>query len=187
MTQLKASKANVLMVFAFREVLAAGVQRGLAASAWKPQIFVNDVSSASALMAIVPAEGCERIDLDRVRQGSRVATLAVTTRASSSSSRSSRSTGRASTHATCRTATSPQEWRPPTRWSNTLKKAGKNLTRQSVMNAATHLNERANPFVLPGIVIHTTPSSRFPLTQVRLQRWSNNSWHPFGKLISAKP
>jgi hypothetical protein len=70
---------------------------------------------------------------------------------------------------------------------NTLKKAGKNLTRQSVMNAATHLTERGNPFVLPGIVIRTTPTSRFPLTQVRLQRWSNNSWHPFGKLISAKP
>jgi hypothetical protein len=70
---------------------------------------------------------------------------------------------------------------------NTLKKAGKNLTRQSLMNAATHLNEKGNPFVLPGIVIRTTPSSRFPLTQVRLQRWSNKSWHPFGKLISAKP
>jgi len=70
---------------------------------------------------------------------------------------------------------------------DTLTKAGKNLTRQSVLNAATHLNEKNNPFVLPGIVIHTTPSSRFPLTQVRLQRWSNNSWHPFGKLISAKP
>jgi branched-chain amino acid transport system substrate-binding protein len=69
----------------------------------------------------------------------------------------------------------------------TLKKAGKNLTRQSVMNAATHLNEKGNPFVLPGIVLHTTPASRFPLTQVRLQRWSNNSWHPFGKLISAQP
>ena len=70
---------------------------------------------------------------------------------------------------------------------NTLKKAGKNLTRQSVMNAATHLTEKGNPFVLSGIVIRTTPTSRFPLTQVRLQRWSNNSWHPFGKLISAKP
>jgi hypothetical protein len=70
---------------------------------------------------------------------------------------------------------------------NTLRKAGKNLTRQSVMNAATHLTEKGNPFVLPRIVIHTTPTSRFPLTQVRLQRWSNNSWHPFGKLISAKP
>jgi len=55
------------------------------------------------------------------------------------------------------------------------------------MRAATHLTEKGNPFVLPGIVIRTTPTSRFPLTQVKLQRWSNKSWHPFGKLLSAKP
>ena len=48
------------------------------------------------------------------------------------------------------------------------------------MRAATHLTEKNNPFVLPGIVIRTTPTSRFPLTQVRLQRWSNKAWHPFG-------
>jgi hypothetical protein len=41
--------------------------------------------------------------------------------------------------------------------------------------------------VLPGLVVHTTPTSRFPLTQVRLQRWSNKAWRPFGALISAKP
>jgi branched-chain amino acid transport system substrate-binding protein len=70
---------------------------------------------------------------------------------------------------------------------DTLRKAGRNLTRQSVMTAATHLNEKGNPFVLPGIVIHTTPASRFPLTQVRLQRWSNKAWRPFGPLVRAKP
>jgi hypothetical protein len=36
-------------------------------------------------------------------------------------------------------------------------------------------------------VIRTTPTSRFPLTQVKLQRWSKKAWHPFGKLVSAKP
>ena len=69
----------------------------------------------------------------------------------------------------------------------TLKKAGKNLTRESLMRAATHLNEKNNPFVLPGIVVHTTPTSRFPITQVALQRWRAGSWRTFGKLVSAKP
>jgi hypothetical protein len=55
------------------------------------------------------------------------------------------------------------------------------------MNAAIHLTEKGNPFVLPGLVVHTTPTSRFPLTQVRLQRWSNKAWRPFGALIGAKP
>jgi hypothetical protein len=68
-----------------------------------------------------------------------------------------------------------------------LKKAGKNLTRDGIMRAATHLNEKGNPFVLPGIVIRTTPTSRFPIHQVKLQRWSAKAWHPFGKLLSVKP
>ena len=38
---------------------------------------------------------------------------------------------------------------------DTLKKAGKNLTRAGVMAAARSLNEANNPFVLPGIVIKT--------------------------------
>jgi hypothetical protein len=70
---------------------------------------------------------------------------------------------------------------------DTLKKAGKNLTRKSVMNAATHLNEKSNPFVLPGIRIHTTPSFRFPVSQVRLERWHNGHWVLFGPLLSARP
>ncbi len=68
-----------------------------------------------------------------------------------------------------------------------LKKAGRNPTRASVMRAATHLDERNNPFLLPGIKVRTTPSSRFPVTQVKLQRWRNKAWHPFGKLIAARP
>jgi hypothetical protein len=55
------------------------------------------------------------------------------------------------------------------------------------MRAVTHLNEKGNPFVLPGIVVHTTPNSRFPITQVKLQRWTNKAWRPFGKLISINP
>ena len=70
---------------------------------------------------------------------------------------------------------------------DTLRKAGKNLTRKGVLNAATHLNEKNNPFVLPGIRIRTTPSFRFPISQVRLERWHNGQWVIFGPLLSAKP
>jgi branched-chain amino acid transport system substrate-binding protein len=184
-TQLKASKANVLMVFAFGK---SSLQAFNAVSrlAWKPQIFVNDVSSASALMAIVPkdaANGSISIvfgkdpasPLWRNDKGIRLFQSILTKYGSSINSRDLKDGYFTAGMATAYTMV------------DTLKKAGKNLTRQSVMNAATHLNEKGNPFVLPGIVIHTTPSSRFPLTQVRLQRWSNNAWHPFGKLISANP
>src|SRR5216110_399590 len=52
-TQLKASKANVFMIFAFGK-FSLQAFNAVSRLGWKPQIFVNDVSSASALMSIVP-------------------------------------------------------------------------------------------------------------------------------------
>ena len=64
-----------------------------------------------------------------------------------------------------------------------LKHAGKNLTRAGVMRAVTHLNERNNPFVLPGIGIKTTATNRFPVTQARLERYHDGRWVYFGALV----
>jgi hypothetical protein len=67
-----------------------------------------------------------------------------------------------------------------------IKRAGKNLTRDGVLRAATHLREH-NPFLIPGISVRTTPTFRFPVAQVKLQRWHNGRWVIFGKLLPAKP
>src|SRR5262249_14436667 len=53
---------------------------------------------------------------------------------------------------------------------DTLRKAGKNPTRAGVMKAALSLNERNNPFILPGIVVKTAATDHFPIEQVSLQR-----------------
>jgi branched-chain amino acid transport system substrate-binding protein len=53
-TQLKASKANVLMVFAFGK-FSLQAFNAVSRLGWKPQIFVNVVSSASQLMKISAA------------------------------------------------------------------------------------------------------------------------------------
>jgi ABC-type branched-subunit amino acid transport system substrate-binding protein len=68
---------------------------------------------------------------------------------------------------------------------DTLKKAGKNLSRKSLMQAALHLNVKNNPFVLPGIKIKTSPTDRWPIEQAQLERWRAGRWHPFGKLVTA--
>ena len=68
-----------------------------------------------------------------------------------------------------------------------LRHAGKNPTRQSLLNAATHLSEANNPFLLPGIVLRTSPTFRFPLTQVQLYRYHAGLWRPQGGLIPARP
>src|SRR5436190_11585851 len=51
--RLKASKANVFMIFAFGK-FSLQAFNAVARLNWHPQIFVNDVASASGLMAIVP-------------------------------------------------------------------------------------------------------------------------------------
>jgi branched-chain amino acid transport system substrate-binding protein len=67
---------------------------------------------------------------------------------------------------------------------DTLRKAGRNPTRDSVLRAATHLDE-TNPFMLPGVRIHTSPSDYYPLETVRLARYRGGRWQFFGKLVSA--
>jgi branched-chain amino acid transport system substrate-binding protein len=69
---------------------------------------------------------------------------------------------------------------------DTLRKAGKNLTRPGVMKAATSLNERNDPFLLPGIQVKTSSTDHFPIEQVSLQRWSRGHWSIFGGLLTAK-
>jgi branched-chain amino acid transport system substrate-binding protein len=67
-----------------------------------------------------------------------------------------------------------------------LELAGKNPTRESFMNAATHLNIKDDPFVLPGIVIRTTPTDHFPISQMQLIRFNNGTWTPFGTLVDGR-
>jgi branched-chain amino acid transport system substrate-binding protein len=64
-----------------------------------------------------------------------------------------------------------------------LKQAGKNPTRQSFMNALTHLNV-VNPFLYPGIRMVTTPGERYPIDQQILEQYKNGAWHPFGHVFS---
>ena len=67
-----------------------------------------------------------------------------------------------------------------------LKHAGRNPTRQRLLIAATHLDERTNPFVLPGIVVKTGPGDRRPLDQVQMYRYHAGVWHVFGPLVQAR-
>jgi branched-chain amino acid transport system substrate-binding protein len=68
---------------------------------------------------------------------------------------------------------------------DTLKKAGRNLTRAGVLRAATHLNE-INPFLLPGVRIKTGPNDYFPMDKVKLARYRGAHWQFFGKLVDAR-
>ncbi len=64
-----------------------------------------------------------------------------------------------------------------------LKQAGSNLTRANVMSiASSQLNEN-NPFLLPGVLVKTTSTDHYPITQENVITWSSNAWHLQGSLI----
>jgi branched-chain amino acid transport system substrate-binding protein len=183
--RLKASKANVFMIFAFGK-FSLQAFNAVARLNWHPQIFVNDVASASSLMTIVPqsaANGTISIVFGKdpaapiwaKDKGIKLFQTILKKYGSGVSSRDLKDGFYVAGMASAFTMV------------DVLRKAGKNLTRASAMRAATHLNERGNPFLLPNIVVKTSPSKRFPVTQVRLQRWNARAWHPFGQLISAQP
>ncbi len=68
----------------------------------------------------------------------------------------------------------------------TLKAAGKNLTRASLLRAAQHLNLPANPFLLPGLTLKTGPTNYFPLANVYLYRYDNKQWVKSSALLPAR-
>ncbi len=68
-----------------------------------------------------------------------------------------------------------------------LKAAGKNPTRASLMKAVLNMNDKTNPFLLPGVVTKTGPNDFFPISQQRLIKFNNGQWAPFGALVDPRP
>ncbi|HEX4525835.1 MAG TPA: ABC transporter substrate-binding protein [Gaiellaceae bacterium] len=180
--QLKASGANTFMIFAFGKF---AIQSFVYANklGWKPQIYVNDVASASSIMALDPAKTAEgsisilwgkdpatpkfKGDAGVVLAGKIIKRYVP----GGNPSDGFLVAGMAEAFS----------------FVDALKAAGKDLTRKGLMTAVTHMNEANNPFLIPGVKVHTTPTFRFPISAVQLQRWHQGHWVPFGGVVSAKP
>jgi branched-chain amino acid transport system substrate-binding protein len=69
-----------------------------------------------------------------------------------------------------------------------LYKAGRNLTRQGLMNALLSLNTKSS-YLLPGMVMKTSKTDHFVISQMQLARLNSTTklYVPFGKLIEARP
>jgi branched-chain amino acid transport system substrate-binding protein len=67
-----------------------------------------------------------------------------------------------------------------------LRHAGRNPTRQSLLRAATHMNEHTNPFLLPGVAVRTTPGNYFPIDRAQMVRYRKKLWVLFGPLVRAR-
>jgi branched-chain amino acid transport system substrate-binding protein len=67
-----------------------------------------------------------------------------------------------------------------------LKKAGTNMTRKNVMDIAGNQLNETNPFLLPGVVVKTTSSDHFPITQEQVITWNGTGWTLKGSLIDER-
>ncbi len=65
-------------------------------------------------------------------------------------------------------------------------RAGKNPTRASYMNALLSFNS-TNRFLLNGVRMKSSKTDHFIVSQMRLQRFNNGSWTPFGPLVEGRP
>jgi branched-chain amino acid transport system substrate-binding protein len=180
--RLKASRANTLMIFAFGKF---SIQSFIYVNllGWRPQIFVNAVASASSLIALSPPKatngaisivfGKDPASKQWAKDPGMKLFRQIMARYAPDVSPNNGyyAAGMASAYTMV----------------DALRRAGKNPTRKTVLFQATHMKERKNPFLLPGIVLSTGGSDRFPVSQVRLQRWGNGGWTIFGPLLTANP
>jgi branched-chain amino acid transport system substrate-binding protein len=67
-----------------------------------------------------------------------------------------------------------------------LEKAGTNLTRENVLNVATHLDNLRVPMLLPGITVTMSPSDYSVINRFQIQRFASGRWVPVGKTISGE-
>ncbi|HVC87303.1 MAG TPA: ABC transporter substrate-binding protein [Gaiellaceae bacterium] len=179
---LRASGANTFMIFAS----GAFAQEAFADAdtlRWRPQIYVASAASASSLMALVPARAAagaisilwSKDPAAPVFRGDAGVALAA------------RIAGRYLPHGTPTDGLVVAGMAEAYSFVDAVHAAGRNLTREGLMRAVTHLNEASNPFLIPGVTVRTTPASRFPITAVQLQRWHGGHWEPFGGVDSVRP
>jgi ABC-type branched-subunit amino acid transport system substrate-binding protein len=180
--QLKASGANTFMIFAFGKF---AIQSFVYANklGWKPRIYVNDVASASSIMALDPAKTAE--GSISILWGKDPATPKF--KGDAGVALAGKIIKRYVPGGNPSDGFLVAGMAEAFSFVDALKGAGKNLTRKGLMTAVTHMNEANNPFLIPGVKVHTTPTFRFPISAVQLQRWHQGHWVPFGGVVSAKP
>jgi branched-chain amino acid transport system substrate-binding protein len=182
MARLRASKADTLMLFATPKFAIFGYI-GAARLGWDPQIYVSSVSPSPDVMKIA------RLNAPRQVTGSvSIAFVKDPTQKIFAKDKTVRLyhsiLNRFMPSAKFLDVYNYYGMAVAYTMVDTLRHAGKNLTRASVLRAATHLNE-VNPFLLAGVRIRTSTNDYYPIDKARFIRYANGHWI-FGKLVNAQ-
>jgi len=186
LTALRASKADTLMLFALpKQVIQSFIT--IDKLGWRPHVFVTSVSIDPFVMTVARLNTHNRttegaISIAFLKDASNLARwgkdpgvkLYYSIMMKYDPSGDPKSVGNFYGMAVAYTMV------------DALRHAGRNPSRQSLLNAALNLNEKTNPFLLPGIVVKTGPGDRHPLDQVQMYRYHAGVWHVFGPLIQAR-
>jgi branched-chain amino acid transport system substrate-binding protein len=70
--------------------------------------------------------------------------------------------------------------------AHVLRQAGSTLTRENLLNIATHLDGLRVPMLLPGITVTTRPTDYSVINRFQIQRFESGRWVPAGKTISGE-
>jgi hypothetical protein len=182
--RLKSSRADTLMLFATPKF---AIQAFAAAHRlrWRPQVYVGSVSIEPGIMAIARFNAPEltrgALSIAFVKNpNDPIWARDPTTRLYRRIMRRHYPAGRIE---------DVYHWYGMTvAWTmvETLRRAGRNLTRAGLLRAAQRLDVRANPFLLPGIGLRTSRSRYYPIRKVYLYRYDNRQWVRASGLLDAR-
>ncbi len=182
--RLKASRADTLMLFATPKFFIQAVVSAHKL-AWKPRLYIASVSIEPTIMAIA------RVNAPELTRGA--LSIAFVKNPNDPIWRKDPAVAlyrevMRKYHPTGR-MTDVYNWYGMTvAWTmvETMRKAGPNLTRESLLRAAQSLNLPRNPFLLPGIRLQTSRTDYRPMEHVYLYRYDNKQWVKASKLLHAK-
>jgi branched-chain amino acid transport system substrate-binding protein len=181
---LEASGADTLMLFATPKFFLNGI-RAAHNLGWKPQVYIASVSIEPTIMSIA------RFNAPELTKSA----LSIAFLKNPSDPVWARDKAVALYRSIMRTydpsgtPTDVYNWYGmAVAWTmaETLRKAGRNLTRAGLLRAARSLDTRANPFMLPGIRLKTAPTDYRPLEQVYLYRYDNKQWVRASGILQAR-
>jgi branched-chain amino acid transport system substrate-binding protein len=64
-----------------------------------------------------------------------------------------------------------------------LQQCGDNLTRDNVLEQATHMKDVTVPMLLQGIELNIAPDDYSPIKQMQLQRFDGTGWVKIGGIV----
>ena len=179
--ELKASRANVLAVFATPKF---AIQAFVYASrlAWRPQIINNSVSGASNIM-LLASEGGKNKAIEGTISLNFLKDPTDAKWKNDPGMKTYRSVmGKYAKGANLSDVYHVYGMAVAFETVALFKRLGANPTRAGLMTRARSITSPANPFLLPGIAVRTGKGDNFPVQQGQLQRWTKGKWVPFGGL-----